>query len=165
MQDRRKEGVADHTIVCQILEESQITFKSFPGGKPLNDVALQNALCDVFKTYASNADKLGALGISQANEKFNSIVSSKAPKSNHYSSLGSVLYRIDESVNQKNEGHKYFLSLNRRMGLSPGLFTDRLAKLRDLQHAKRKGIRRVQTKEAIFETKKHMETVDNLYQQ
>lgn len=33
-----------------------------------------------------------------------------------------------------------YFQLNKRMGLSPGLFTEILAKLRDMQHAKRKAI-------------------------
>lgn len=46
-------------------ENPKTKFKSLPCGKPLSNVALQNALCDVFKT---------SLGISQANENFNKIV-------------------------------------------------------------------------------------------
>lgn len=97
---------------CRFVENPKAKFKSLPSGKPLSDVDLQNALCDVFKSYAGNAEKLATLGSSQANENFNRIVSSKAPKSNHYSGSGSLLYRVDASVNQKNEGHKYFISVS-----------------------------------------------------
>lgn len=96
---------------CRFVENPKAKFKSLASGKPLSDVDLQNALCYVFKTYAGNAKKLATLGSSQANENVNRIVSSKAPKSNHYSGLGSPLYRVNASVNQINEGHKYFISV------------------------------------------------------
>lgn len=50
---------------CRFEENPKTKFKSLPRGKPLSNVALQNALCDVSKT---------SLGISQANENFNKIV-------------------------------------------------------------------------------------------
>lgn len=97
---------------CRFMENPKSKFKSLPSGKPLSDVTLKNALSDVFKTYASNAEKVVALGGSQANTNFNRIVSLKASKSNHYSGSGRLLYIVDASVNEKNEGHKFFITVS-----------------------------------------------------
>ncbi|XP_063448242.1 uncharacterized protein LOC134727784 [Mytilus trossulus] len=104
------------------------------------DGALQNDLKSVFTKYAENSGKLSSLGSTQANESFNRIVASKAPKQHHYSSSGSLNYRIAACVAQKNEGNKYILDVNKNMSVSPGYYTLRLAVLRDIQHRKRKAI-------------------------
>ncbi|CAC5391995.1 unnamed protein product [Mytilus coruscus] len=125
---------------CKFLDNPNEKFSSLPHGKPLSDGALQNALRSVFTTYAGNAGKLSSLGSTQPNESFNRIVASKAPKQQHYSSSGSLKFRIAACVAQKNEGNKYILDVNKNMSVSPGYFTQRLAVLRDLQHRKRKAI-------------------------
>ncbi|CAC5408794.1 unnamed protein product [Mytilus coruscus] len=125
---------------CKFLDNPNEKFSSLPHGKPLSDGALQNALRNVFTTYAGNAGKLSSLGSTQPNESFNRIVASKAPKQQHYSSSGSLKFRIAACVAQKNEGNKYILDVNKNMTVSPGYFTQRLAVLRDLQHRKRKAI-------------------------
>ncbi|CAC5391328.1 unnamed protein product [Mytilus coruscus] len=125
---------------CKFLDNPNEKFSSLPHGKPLSDGALQNALRSVFTTYAGNAGKLSSLGSTQPNESFNRIVASKAPKQQHYSSSGSLMFRIAACVAQKNEGNKFILDVNKNMSVSPGYFTQCLAVLRDLQHRKRKAI-------------------------
>ncbi|CAG2191810.1 unnamed protein product [Mytilus edulis] len=126
---------------CRFLDNPNEKFSSLPHGKPLSDGALQNALTSVFTTYAENAGKLSSLGSTQPNESFNRIVASKAPKQQHYSSSGSLNYRIAACVAQKNEGNRMkFKTVNKNMSVSPGYFTLRLAVLRDIQHRKRKAI-------------------------
>ncbi|CAC5378288.1 unnamed protein product [Mytilus coruscus] len=125
---------------CKFLDNPNEKFSSLPHGKPLSDGALQNALRSVFTTYAGNAGKLSSLGSTQQNESFNRIVASKAPKQQHYSSSGSLKFRIAACVAQKNEGNKFILDVNKNISVSPGYFTQRLAVLRDLQHRKRKAI-------------------------
>ncbi|CAC5417983.1 unnamed protein product [Mytilus coruscus] len=125
---------------CKFLDNPNEKFSSLPHGKTLSDGALQNALRSVFTTYAGNAGKLSSLGSTQPNESFNRIVASKAPKQQHYSSSGSLKFRIAACVAQKNEGNKFILDVNKNMSVSPGYFTQRLAVLRDLQHRKRKAI-------------------------
>ncbi|XP_063400480.1 uncharacterized protein LOC134685041 isoform X2 [Mytilus trossulus] len=125
---------------CRFLDNPNEKFNSLPHGKPLTDGALQNDLKSVFTKYAENSGKLSSLGSTQANESFNRIVASKAPKQQHYSSSGSLNYRIAACVAQKNEGNKYILDVNKNMSVSPGYYTLRLAVLRDIQHRKRKAI-------------------------
>ncbi|XP_062593564.1 uncharacterized protein LOC134255056 [Saccostrea cucullata] len=96
-------------------------------------------MLDIMEKYVLNSEKLARLGSTQGNESFNRQVASKAPKANHYSS-SSLKYRVATSVLQKNDGHSYVTNVNRRLGLSPGYFTERLAKIRDLQHKRRKAI-------------------------
>ena len=97
---------------CTFLKNPQAKFKYLPHGRPLTDVRLQSALQDIFTSYAASSDKLASLGSTQANESFNKIVSSKAPKSNHYSSSRSLMHRVAASVAQKNEGQKYILDVS-----------------------------------------------------
>ena len=55
-------------------------FRSLPNGKPLSDPELRVSLDGLFKTYQDISTDLCQLGSTQANESFNSLVSSKAPK-------------------------------------------------------------------------------------
>ena len=96
---------------CKFLENPDEKYSSLPHGKPLSDTALQQSLTSMFTLYAENAEKLSSLGSTQANESFNRIVASKAPKSQHYSSSGSLKYRIAASVAQKNKGNTYMLDV------------------------------------------------------
>lgn len=68
------------------------------------------------------------------------MVAAKAPKNVHFSSSGNLSYRVAACVAQKNSGHKYLVSVNRSLGLSPGFFTERLAKLRDSQRIKQRAV-------------------------
>ena len=58
--------------------------KSLPHGKDLQDENLQKDLSTVVEIFVKNADKLGQLGSSQANESLNNSVGSKATKIRHY---------------------------------------------------------------------------------
>ncbi|XP_033725277.1 uncharacterized protein LOC117315239 [Pecten maximus] len=57
--------------------------------------------------YRSRARNLLHLGSTQANENFNQMVSSKAPKARHYGGSSSLMNRVSATVLQKNEGHSY----------------------------------------------------------
>ncbi|XP_062572926.1 uncharacterized protein LOC134234892 [Saccostrea cucullata] len=54
--------------------------KKLPYGKPLTDPNLKEALGDLMTKYALKSANLSKLGSSQANESFNQMVSTKAPK-------------------------------------------------------------------------------------
>ncbi|VDI45265.1 Hypothetical predicted protein [Mytilus galloprovincialis] len=68
------------------------------------------------------------------------MVSAKAPKHVHYSSSGNLNYRVAASVAQKNTGHRYLVNVNKKLGLSPGYHTQRLARLRDYQRSKQRAL-------------------------
>ncbi|XP_046563467.1 LOW QUALITY PROTEIN: uncharacterized protein LOC124272338 [Haliotis rubra] len=84
--------------------------------------------------------RLASLGNTQSNESFNKTVSSKAPKSRHYSGSSSLHFRVAASVAQKKVGHSYIIAVNRTLGLSPGTYTRQHFTLKDLPHRKRKAI-------------------------
>ncbi|CAG2201766.1 unnamed protein product [Mytilus edulis] len=109
-------------------------------GKPLSGSSLQKSLENVFEGYAKNSIKLSTVGSTQANESFNRMVSAKAPKHVHYSSSGNLNYRVAASVAQKNTGHRYLVNVNKKLGLSPGYHTQRLARLRDYQRSKQRAL-------------------------
>jgi hypothetical protein len=96
---------------CKFIDSPNLRYKSLPHGKPLKDRLLQNALKEVFSTYASHSDRLSCLGSTQCNESFNRMVSAKAPKTHHYSSSSSLGYRIAACVAQKNDGHRYLVKV------------------------------------------------------
>ena len=81
--------------------------KSLAHGKGLTGAELHKDLTNVFDAFIQNADKLAHLESSQANESFNNIVASKAPKNKHYSGSESLSYRVSAAVSQKNDGHTY----------------------------------------------------------
>ena len=56
-------------------------FKSLPGGKPFNNKELRKELEELVIRYQRRSNNLVNLGSTQANENFNHIVASKAPKS------------------------------------------------------------------------------------
>ncbi|VDI75087.1 Hypothetical predicted protein [Mytilus galloprovincialis] len=134
----------DHTFCdktwCSHVEDPSKKYASLPFGKPLKDIPLQTALMDLMKGYKTQSSKLSNLGSTQGNESFNKSVASKAPKAHFYSGSSSLNIRVAASVAQKNEGQSYLLKVNKKIGLSPGVHTKRLAILRDIQARKRKAI-------------------------
>lgn len=125
---------------CRFIGNPNCLYRSFPHGKPLANQCLQSSLEKVFSTYAGHSNKLSSLGSTQGNESFNHMVAAKAPKNIHFSSSGNLSYRVAACVAQKNSGHKYLVSVNRSLGLSPGFYTNRLAKLRDSQRIKQRAV-------------------------
>ncbi|XP_062592947.1 uncharacterized protein LOC134254452 [Saccostrea cucullata] len=138
----------DHTLCanacvtwCSFLKNpSQFRYRSLPEGKPLTCPHLKNALTDVIENLKGRAASLTSLGSTQANENFNFIVSTKAPKNKSFGSSKSLRGRISASVLQKNEGQGYLAKVNKAVGLSPGEFTMKVARKiaakRKLQKAK-----------------------------
>ncbi|XP_046563466.1 uncharacterized protein LOC124272337 [Haliotis rubra] len=125
---------------CRFLMSSSSSFRSLPYGKALSDLTLQADLKALFDNYAIHKVRLASLGSTQSNDRFNKTVSSKAPKSRHYSGSSSLHFRVAASVAQKNVGHSYIIAVNRTLGLSPGTYTRQHFTLKDLQHRKRKAI-------------------------
>ncbi|CAC5424249.1 unnamed protein product [Mytilus coruscus] len=107
---------------------------------PTIDKALQESLTTLFQKYILNSEKLANLGSTQSNESFNKSVAAKAPKNRFYGGSRSLAYRVAAAVAQKNTGHKYTVDVNVSSGLSPGLYTRKLATLRDIQARKRKAV-------------------------
>ncbi|CAC5378782.1 unnamed protein product [Mytilus coruscus] len=122
----------------RFIADPSIKYKSLPYGKPLQDKALQESLTTLFQKYILNSEKLANLGSTQSNESFNKSVAAKAPKNRFYGGSRSLAYRVAAAVAQKNTGHKYTVDVNVSSGLSPGLYTRKLATLRDIQARKRK---------------------------
>ena len=79
---------------------------------PLSTKNLQSYLEKVFTAYAGHCNKLSSLGITQGNESFNHMVAAKAPTNVHFSSSGNLSYRVAACVAQKNNGHKYLVSVS-----------------------------------------------------
>ncbi|CAC5412427.1 unnamed protein product [Mytilus coruscus] len=141
-----KHPFGDHsscsTDWCRFIADPSIKYKSLPYGKPLQDKALQESLTTLFQKYILNSEKLANLGSTQSNESFNKSVAAKAPKNRFYGGSRSLAYRVAAAVAQKNTGHncKYTVDVNVSSGLSPGLYTRKLATLRDIQARKRKAV-------------------------
>ncbi|CAG2232154.1 unnamed protein product [Mytilus edulis] len=139
-----KHPFGDHsscsTDWCRFIADPSIKYKSLPYGKPLQDKALQESLTTLFQKYILNSEKLANLGSTQSNESFNKSVAAKAPKNRFYGGSRSLAYRVAAAVAQKNTGHRYTVDVNVSSGLSPGLYTRKLATLRDIQARKRKAV-------------------------
>ncbi|KAK3083296.1 hypothetical protein FSP39_018759 [Pinctada imbricata] len=113
---------------CSFLKNpSQARYRSLPGGKPLTCLSLQTDLISIVQNLKDRATSLVNLGSTQANENFNFIVSTKAPKQKSFGSSKSLKGRLAASVLQKNEGHGYLTKVNKSVGLSPGEFTMTMA--------------------------------------
>ncbi|CAC5412102.1 unnamed protein product [Mytilus coruscus] len=93
-----------------------------------------------YREIQKNPENLANLGSTQSNESFNKSVASKAPKNRFYGGSGSLGYRIAAALAQKNKGHQYTVDVNVSTGLSPGIYTQKLAALRDLQARKRRAV-------------------------
>jgi hypothetical protein len=61
----------------------------------------------IFQALSSQSLKLTTGGSTQANESFNNMVASKAPKNRHYSSSESLDFRLGAATATKNLGHSY----------------------------------------------------------
>ncbi|VDI77010.1 Hypothetical predicted protein, partial [Mytilus galloprovincialis] len=134
----------DHTLCnpnwCSHVEEPLKKYKSLPYGRPLTDSALQKCLIDFFAELKTHSEKYATLGSTQANESLNKTIASKAPKAHFYSGTSSLYNRVAAGVSQKNVGHSYISKVNKKIGMSPGQYTMKLAILRDMQARKRKAI-------------------------
>ena len=108
--------------------------KSLPGGKDLACDRLKRDLEHVFTRAAHNADKFAPCASTSENESFDNIVCSKAPKSRHYSSSGSLSTGVEAAVAQKNLGLSYISKVHEAANISPGQFYKRHA-----QRSERKG--------------------------
>jgi len=92
---------------CQSDGTRSHQYKSLPNGRCLTGDCLRSDLEEVFDNLAQSAGKLSMLESSQANENFNNIAASKAPKTRYYCGSESLAYRISAAVSQKNIGHTY----------------------------------------------------------
>ena len=97
--------------------------KMLPGGRDLelND-SLRRQLDAVIGTLCMKASAIAPCGSTRINENFNHMVASKAPKSRHYSSSGSLKTRVSAAVAQKNVGSTYLSQAYEKNGISPGKF-------------------------------------------
>ena len=60
-----------------------LRYKHLPQGKPLQSDALRNELKEITRTVQKRASEFTCMGSTQANENFNNIVASKAPKNRY----------------------------------------------------------------------------------
>ncbi|XP_043475871.1 uncharacterized protein LOC122507311 [Leptopilina heterotoma] len=102
----------------------------------LKNPKLFEELQELFNDLAKNTHRFAACASSQANESFNAMVASKAPKSRSYSTSKSFDYRLACAVSQKNCGEKYMLSVMKKLQLSPGHYTKQHVK--KVEHVKKK---------------------------
>lgn len=93
--------------------------KSLPRDGCLSGDELKKDPERLFEVHAMNASRLAPLGSTKANESFNNIVASKAPKSRHYSASESFNYRLRAAVCPKNTGHSYLSKAFKTKRLSP----------------------------------------------
>ena len=68
------------------------------------------------------AESIAPCGSTRINENFNHMVATKAPKSRHYSSSGSLKTRVSSAVATKNVGSGYLSDAYSKTGVSPGKF-------------------------------------------
>ena len=93
---------------CGAIDNPSYQHRNLPYGRDLQSDDLKKALHKIFVDgLKSQTDKLAFLGSSQANESFNNILATKAPKYKHYSESSSLHYRLCSAVCQKNMGYTY----------------------------------------------------------
>lgn len=114
---------------CHHKRDPTKKFTSLPYGRPLENKALQQDLEGIFNKLKKHSQKLANLGSTQPNESFNKTVASKAPKNRLFSRT--ITYRVAASVAQKIIGQGYLVQVNKKIGISPGTYTRRLAALKD----------------------------------
>ena len=112
--------------------------QSLPHGKDLEGPKLREDLTSPFKVFASNAAMLAPVGSTQANESFNQVVVSKAPKSRHYSGSDSLNFRVSAAVCQKNIGQVYLSNVFKRVRIKTHSVTEKFAKKVAARAKKRK---------------------------
>ena len=71
------------TLLIIIVTCIDLRYKHLPQGKPLQSDALRNELKEITKKLQKRASELTCMGSTQANENFNNIVASKAPKNRY----------------------------------------------------------------------------------
>jgi DNA polymerase III epsilon subunit-like protein len=86
-------------------------------------VALRSLIKSVCDRFAAKSSSLAPCLSSNANESFNFVVTTFAPKNRHYAGSFSIDRRIDGAVLQKNDGVGYVIGLNKSLNLSPGKHT------------------------------------------
>ena len=96
-----------HRTWCRFIDNPTARYRSLPYGKPLTRNSLQESLQKIWAKFEDQAEKLASLESTRLNESLNNTVSSKAPKTHHYSSSGSLPFRVAASIAQKNVGHTY----------------------------------------------------------
>ncbi|CAG2244871.1 unnamed protein product [Mytilus edulis] len=133
---------------CKYEEDpTNFKYRSLPGGNPLTNESLKEELLVLVSKYTSQSNAIAELGSTQANESFNQMASSKAPKSRHYGGSCSLKNRLSAAVlKKKNEGYSYLPKVNEASNLSPGDFTTSLTLKMD---AKRKKESRNQIKKNL----------------
>ncbi|KAK3923615.1 60 kDa chaperonin [Frankliniella fusca] len=133
----------DHTSCSNIgsgvwcrYSEDPVNYKhsGLPHGKPLSNPTPKATLSKTMERYAKAAKKIAPGGSSQANESFNNIVCTKAPKYKYYGGSESFDFRLASAVLQKNEGTKYVSGTMHKLSLSPG---SESAKVREMKDHKR----------------------------
>jgi len=99
---------------CGFLKDrNNYKHNNIPHGKDLTSSPLRTALEKIFLGKESNNQrKLATLSSSQANENLNNMIAAKAPKAKHYASSSSLVYRVDSTILQKNEGYAYVRELH-----------------------------------------------------
>ena len=92
-------------------------------GCDLQGDELKTDLTKVFSSLSDRAEHLAPCGSTAVNESMNNLITSKAPKSRHYSSSNSLQNRVSCCVLQKNKSYGYVCDVNERATLSPGKVT------------------------------------------
>ncbi|XP_061186114.1 uncharacterized protein LOC133195733 [Saccostrea echinata] len=125
-------------VWCHHKRNLKKKYNSLPYGRPLESENLKQDLLGIFNRLKKHTTNLANLGSTQANESFNKTVASKAPKSRLFSRT--IGYRVAASVAQKNIGQSYLVEVNKRMGLSPGGHTKKLAAKKDSTACRKKAL-------------------------
>ncbi|XP_069102792.1 uncharacterized protein [Argopecten irradians] len=169
----------DHSLCsdvkwCTFIDNpSTFRFKSLPKGEALKSPDLKKDLEAMVHKYRGRAKSLLELGSTQANENFNQMVSSKAPKSRHYGGSSSLINRVSATVLQKNEGQTYLTKVNKASLLSPGevilKLTSKLDERRRKRRIKEKTLsfkkRRIQSKSKKKQQERHSTIKEGLVYQ
>ncbi|XP_043273892.1 uncharacterized protein [Venturia canescens] len=92
-----------------------------------HDESLFESLRNLFDILASKASSFAAGVSSNANESFNAMHVSKAPKSRVYGMSQSGDMRLACAVLKKNVGEEYVVKLTEKLSLSPGKYTEHYA--------------------------------------
>ena len=128
----------DHTACssswCRYMRDpSTFKHKGLPFDKPLRNLSLKSEVSKIFQGYLSDdvVARLAPCAPTQVNQSFSALVSTKCPKSRHYTGSSSIFHRVAAAVCQKNEGYNYLCKISRRLGITRRGVLKKYASIRD----------------------------------
>ncbi|XP_034242317.1 uncharacterized protein LOC117645885 [Thrips palmi] len=106
---------------CKAKGQPDYPFKNLPKMKPLSDPVFRVHLEELLGEQAAESAQLAACGSTQANENFNHMSTTRAPKSRFYGGTKALKTRVASAVCAKNIGATYTEEIFSSTQLSPSV--------------------------------------------